>query len=69
MSIFSIYKIGEQEGRTGPEGGRGGGYQWEWKRGGKGCGRLNIVQKLCTHVCKWKNDTHLIYSGKGGRRA
>jgi hypothetical protein len=25
---------------------------------GKGCGRVNIVQILCTHVCKWKNDTY-----------
>jgi hypothetical protein len=22
-----------------------------------GYGRMNIVQMLCTHVCKWKNDT------------
>jgi hypothetical protein len=24
---------------------------------GKGHGRVNIVQILCTHVCKWKNNT------------
>jgi hypothetical protein len=24
---------------------------------GKGCRRVNIVQILCTHECKWKNDT------------
>jgi hypothetical protein len=24
---------------------------------GKGWGRMNIVQVLCTHVCEWKNDT------------
>jgi hypothetical protein len=24
---------------------------------GKGHERVNIVQILCTHVCKWKNDT------------
>jgi hypothetical protein len=24
---------------------------------GKGCRRVNMVQKLCTHVCKCKNDT------------
>jgi hypothetical protein len=24
---------------------------------GKGCKRVNMVQILCTHVCKWKNDT------------
>jgi hypothetical protein len=23
----------------------------------KGCRRVNTVHKLCTHVCKWKNDT------------
>jgi hypothetical protein len=23
----------------------------------EGCKRLNIVQVLCTHVCKWKNYT------------
>jgi hypothetical protein len=24
---------------------------------GKGCRRVTIVQTLCTHVCKWKNET------------
>jgi hypothetical protein len=24
---------------------------------GKGCRRVNIVQILGTHVCKWKNET------------
>jgi hypothetical protein len=24
---------------------------------GKGYGRVHIVQILCTHVCKWKNET------------
>jgi hypothetical protein len=24
---------------------------------GKGCGRVNKVIIICTHVCKWKNDT------------
>jgi hypothetical protein len=19
--------------------------------------RVNMIQKMCTHVCKWKNDT------------
>jgi hypothetical protein len=32
-------------------------YQWEGEEVGKGCGRVNIVQILCTHVCKWKNET------------
>jgi hypothetical protein len=25
--------------------------------GGKGSRRVNMVQKMCTHVCKCKNDT------------
>jgi hypothetical protein len=32
-------------------------YQWERKKVGKGHGRVKIVQILCTHVCKWKNET------------
>jgi hypothetical protein len=24
---------------------------------GKGCRRVNMVQILCAHVCKWKNET------------
>jgi hypothetical protein len=32
---------------------------------GKGHGRVNIVQILCTHVCKWKNDTCWNYSKNG----
>jgi hypothetical protein len=55
MSFLFFYKIGGQEGRTGLSWGEGlvpvgGG-------GGKGCGRVNIVQILCVHVCKWKNET------------
>jgi hypothetical protein len=23
----------------------------------KGCRKVNMVQILCTHVCKWKNET------------
>jgi hypothetical protein len=50
MSFFPIYKIGEQEIRTGSGGevgisGRG-------EEVGKGCGKVNIVQILRTHVCK-----------------
>jgi hypothetical protein len=26
----------------------------QWEKVGKGSGRVNIVQILCTHVCKWK---------------
>jgi hypothetical protein len=25
---------------------------------GKGCRRVNIMQILCTHICKWKNETY-----------
>jgi hypothetical protein len=31
---------------------------------GRGCRRVNVVQILCKHVCKWKNET---YSRNGGR--
>jgi hypothetical protein len=24
---------------------------------GKGCGRMNLMKILCTHVCKWQNET------------
>jgi hypothetical protein len=53
---FLFYKIREQEGRAGPA----------WEEGGngrrkkvveKGCRRINMVQILCTHVCKSKNGT------------
>jgi hypothetical protein len=44
---FFLNKIGEQEGKIGPI----------WEEVGKGCRRVNVVQILCTHVCKWKNDT------------
>jgi hypothetical protein len=33
---------------------------------GKWYAKVNIVQILCTHVCKWKNDTCLNYSRNGG---
>jgi hypothetical protein len=23
---------------------------------------VNMVYKMCTHVCKWKNDTHWNFS-------
>jgi hypothetical protein len=34
-------------------------YQWEGKDVGKSCGRMNMVQIPCTHVCKWKDDTYV----------
>jgi hypothetical protein len=33
---------------------------------GKGCRRMNMVQILCTHVCKWKYDICWNYSRNGG---
>jgi hypothetical protein len=33
---------------------------------GKGYGSMNIVQILCKHVCKWKNDTFETIPGMGG---
>jgi hypothetical protein len=56
---FFIYKIGEQEGSTGPSGrrGRGIGSSEKGEDMGKECKRLNIVQIRYTHGCKRKNDT------------
>jgi hypothetical protein len=50
---FFFYKIGEQEGKT------GGGHYSSGRQevAGKGGGRVNTVQKMCTHACKCKNCT------------
>jgi hypothetical protein len=32
----------------------------------KGCKRVNLVEILCTHVQKWKNETCWNYSRNGG---
>jgi hypothetical protein len=34
---------------------------------GKGHGKVNIVQMLCAHVCKWQNENYWNYSKNGGR--
>jgi hypothetical protein len=47
--FFFFYKIGEQEGRTGPASGRGW-YQCRGEEVRKGCGRVNMEEILCTHV-------------------
>jgi hypothetical protein len=61
--LFPLYKIGGQEDGTGPALGRlaplvcwGGSEMWR---------RMNTVQILCTHVCKWKNDICWNYSRNG----
>jgi hypothetical protein len=51
---FFFYKI--KEGRTG-HARRGGLEQWEGGGSRERVWRMNMVQILCTHVCKWKNDT------------
>jgi hypothetical protein len=47
--IFFFYKIREQEGETGPVWGVG--ISGQVEDVGKGHGRVNMVQILCTHVC------------------
>jgi hypothetical protein len=60
---FFLYKIREQEDVKGPA--------WALvpvgrEEVGKGCRRVNMVQMLCTRVCKWKNETWWNYSRNGG---
>jgi hypothetical protein len=43
-------------------------YQWKGEGVGKGHGRMNSVQILCTQVCRWKNDTCWTIPGMGGWR-
>jgi hypothetical protein len=50
MVCFFFYKIREQTGRTGPAWGDS--YQVSGEEVGKGYGRVNVVQILCTHVYK-----------------
>jgi hypothetical protein len=60
MSCFSSYlfsakwRIGGQN-RSCPGG--EGWHHWEGGGGGKGGRRMNMVQKMCTHICKCKNGT------------
>jgi hypothetical protein len=65
MPFFFFYKIREQKVRTGPvwsvgNSGRG-------EDVGKGCGKVNMVQILCTHVCKWKTRPLETIPGMGER--
>jgi hypothetical protein len=55
---------GQEEGRTGPAWG-GGDTSGRREAMGRECGRVNMVQILCTHVCKWKNETCCSCSRKG----
>jgi hypothetical protein len=62
--FFFIYKIREQEGRTGLA--RGIGTSGGGDVVGKGCRRVSIMQILCTHVCKWKMIPVGTVLGMGG---
>jgi hypothetical protein len=62
MSFLNL-KIREQESRASLVWGCW--YQWEDMR--KGYRRANMVQKLCTHVCKWKNGPVETIPGIGGK--
>jgi hypothetical protein len=53
MSLFFFYKIGEQEDRIVP----GEGVSGRGEVVGKGGKRVNTMQKMYTHLCKYKNDT------------
>jgi hypothetical protein len=55
MSFSFFYKIREQEGGTDPAGGFGTNRKVEEL--GKECKRVKMVQILCAHVYKWKNET------------
>jgi hypothetical protein len=55
QKCYFFPKNGEQKGRTGPvwrvgTSGRG-------EDAGTGCRGVTMVQILCTHVCRWKNET------------
>jgi hypothetical protein len=65
MSLFFSFTKWEQEVKQVLSGGW---YQWEGEDVRKRCGRVNIVQILCTHVCKLKNETCWKYYRNGGRR-
>jgi hypothetical protein len=55
FSLFSLFSFTKLEGRTGPVWGVGTGVRGEDV--GKEYRRVNMMQTLCTHVCKWKNET------------
>jgi hypothetical protein len=43
-------------------------YQWEGENIRKGCRRMNLVEILCSHVWKWKNETCWNYSKYWGEK-
>jgi hypothetical protein len=58
FSLFSSTKLENRRAEKvlGGEG-RSVWYQWEGEVAGKGCGKVNAVQKMCTHVYKCKTET------------
>jgi hypothetical protein len=66
--MFFFYKIREQEGGSGRVSGGRRWYQLEDGGGGERCRRVNVLQILCTHVCKWKSENCWNYSWFGGGR-
>jgi hypothetical protein len=44
----------------------GGGTSGRREEVGKGYRRVNMVQILCIHVCKWENETVETIPGMGG---
>jgi hypothetical protein len=54
LLLLLFYKNGEQEAKTGPVRGFGTSGTGEDIR--KGCKRVNMVEILCTRICKWKNE-------------
>jgi hypothetical protein len=43
-------------------------YQWKGEDVRKGCRKVNMVQILCVHVCKWKTETVKTILRMGDRR-
>jgi hypothetical protein len=68
MSFIFIYKIREKRMEQVLPAGEGGCTSERGKEMGKGLGKVHIIKILCTHVCKWKNDTSRNCSRNGGRR-
>jgi hypothetical protein len=58
--FFFFYKIREQEGGTGPTSGSG-------EEVGKGCGKVNMVQILCTYYINGKMIPVETIPGMGGK--